>query len=105
MTNLPKIVPDSDIKKLKNSQGNKIEEGMRKRKEAKNEDEITSVRKHEDQEDKEGRKKSITPRPESEEGAGGKRASNDRKWPKSTKILVDYFKKLENSSVQSGGKI
>ena len=41
VTNLPKILPDSDIKKLKNSQGNKIEEGMRKMKEAKNEDEIS----------------------------------------------------------------
>ena len=87
VTNPPKIVPDSDIEKMKSSHM-----------------EIRKIRKQEDQEDKEGRKKSITPRSDSEEGAGGKRASDNRKWPKSTKNLVNYFKKLENS-VQSGGNI
>ena len=84
VTNPPKIVPDSDIEKMKSSHM-----------------EIRKIRKQEDQEDKEGRKKSITPRSDSEEGAG---ASENMKWPKSTKNLVNYFKNLENS-VQSGESI
>ena len=63
--------------------------------------EIRKIKKQEDKEDKEGRKKSITPRSDSEEGAG---ASENLKWPKSTKNLVNYFKNLENS-VQSGESI
>ena len=100
---LPKVLPDSDTKQPKKKLANKFEEGMRKRKEANYEDTIAIGRKQEEQEENEGRK-SITPRPKSKEGAGGKEASSDKKWPKSTKILVDYFKKFENSSEQSGRK-
>ena len=82
VTNQPKMVPDNE--KLKRSHI-----------------ESRKIKKQEDKEDKEGRKKSITPRSDSEEGAG---ASENLKWPKSTKNLVNYFKNLENS-VQSGESI
>ena len=81
------MVPNNEIEKLKRSHI-----------------EIRKIKKQEDKdkEDKEGRKKSnITPRSDSEEGAG---ASENLKWPKSTKNLVNYFKNLENS-VQSGESI
>jgi hypothetical protein len=100
---LPKVLPDSDTKQPKKKLANKFEERMRKRKEANYEDTIAIGRKQEEQEENEGRK-SITPQPKPKEGAGGKEASSDKKWPKSTKILVDFFKKFENSSEQSGRK-
>ena len=100
---LPKVLPDSDTKQPKKKLANKFEERMRKRKEANYEDTIAIGRKQEEQEENEGRK-SITPQPKSKEGGGRKEASSDKKWPKSTKILVDYFKKFENSSEQSGRK-
>ena len=100
---LPKVLPDSDTKQPKKNLANKFEEGMRKRKEANDGDTIAIGRKQEEQEENEGRK-SITPRPKSKEGAGGKDASSDKKWPKSTKVLVNYFQHFENSSEQSGRK-
>ena len=70
------------------------------RKEAKEGDAPRRKKEEEKEEENEGRKTTSIPLPQSEEGKKAEGDKASQKWQKSkpTKIIVEYFKKLESSS-------